>query len=235
MMIKSPVTFAFFVTLGLLVGSTIAQSSTSSAAASAQTFVVTVSNSSSASNASSVFVPDQISASVGDLVLFNFTEGNHTATQSAFFAPCEPVNYTNGTNGFDSNFVVVPTNFSTALDGAFPILAVPILESNVNETMWFYDVNSCAEGGVGVINLVAGDPATSGETLDGFRRNAIRLNGTSTSSSSSHSSTSTSSSSSSTTSASQGNGALQHFGLNAGVGLTIASLVILATMSLVTL
>ncbi|GAW00571.1 fasciclin-like protein [Lentinula edodes] len=230
-MIKSLVTYGFFAALAFLVGPTIAQSSTSSAAASAQTIIVTVSNASSATNASSVFSPDQITAGVGDLVLFNFTEGNHTATQSAFFAPCESVNYTNGTNGFDSNFVVVPTNFSLELDGAFPILAVPILESNVNITMWFYDVNTCAEGGVGVINLVAGDPATSGDTLDGFRRNAIRLNGTSTSSSSSHSSTSTSSSSSSTTSASQGNGAMKRFGLNAGAGITIG-LVLLTVMPL---
>lgn len=140
-----------------------------------QSFKIIVSNASSATNATSVFNPDQITAGLGDLVLFNFTEGNHTATQSAFFAPCESVNYTNGTNGFDSNFVVVPTNFSLELDGAFPILAVPILESNVNITMWFYDVNTCAEGGVGVINLVAGDPATSGDTLDGFRVSDLSL------------------------------------------------------------
>ncbi|KAJ3737510.1 fasciclin-like protein [Lentinula guzmanii] len=232
-MVKFSVTSAFLAALALFVGPTVAQSSTSSAAGSSQTIIVTVSNSSSASNASSVFNPDQITAGLGDLVLFNFTQGNHTATQSAFFAPCEPVNFTNGTNGFDSNFVVVPANFSLQ-DGAFPILAVPILESNVNQTMWFYDVNTCAEGGVGVINLVAGDPATNGETLDGFRRNAVRLNGTSTSSSSSHSSTSTSSSSSSTTSSSQGNGAVQRFGLNTGAG-TIIGLVVLAAMPLIAL
>ncbi|KAJ3724382.1 fasciclin-like protein [Lentinula raphanica] len=228
-MVKSSVSSFFFAWLALLVGQSVAQSSTSSAAGSAQTIIVTVSNSSSASNASSVFSPDQISANVGDLVLFNFTEGNHTATQSAFFAPCEPVNYTNGTNGFDSNFVVVPSNFSLQQDGAFPILAVPILESNGNETMWFYDVNTCAEGGVGVINLVAGDPATSGETLDGFRRNAIRLNGTSTSSSASHSSTGSSSSASATTSSSsQGNGAVQRFDLRSGAVMIIGLLLSVA-------
>ncbi|KAJ3997801.1 fasciclin-like protein [Lentinula boryana] len=228
-MVKFSVTSAFLGALALFVGPTIAQSSTSSAAGSSQTIIVTVSNSSSASNASSVFNPDQITAGLGDLVLFNFTQGNHTATQSAFFAPCEPVNFTNGTNGFDSNFVVVPPNFTLVQNGAFPILAVPILESNVNQTMWFYDVITCAEGGVGVINLVAGDPKTNGQTLDGFRRNAVRLNGTSTSSSSSHSSTSTSSSASSSTSSSQGNGAVQRFGLNAGAG-TIIGLVLLAAI-----
>ncbi|KIK67541.1 hypothetical protein GYMLUDRAFT_69722 [Collybiopsis luxurians FD-317 M1] len=209
-----PVSLAFLA----FCGAAAAQSSTTSAAGTSQTIVVTVSNSSSSSNASSVFSPAQISANVGDLVLFNFTEGNHTATQSAFFAPCEPVNYTNGTNGFDSNFVVVPLNWNIT-DGAFPILAVPILESNKNDTMWFYDVSTCAEGGVGVINLVPGDPATAGQTLDGFRRNAIRLNGTSTSSSSAHSSTGTSAASS-TSSVSQGNSA-QSLGIGSAANVGV--------------
>ncbi|KAF5393304.1 hypothetical protein D9757_000487 [Collybiopsis confluens] len=216
-----------------LCATALAQSSTSSAAGSSQTIVVTVSNATS-SNASSVFSPSQITANVGDLVLFNFTAGNHTATQSAFFAPCTPINYTNGTNGFDSNFAVVPANWNIS-QGAFPIQAVPILESNKNDTMWFYDVNTCAQGGVGVINLVVGDPATAGQTLDGFRpfdwrgmssyglsfaftRNAVRLNGTHASSSASHSSTS--SSPSSTTSSSQGNAAQKMVStLNTGFAL----------------
>jgi len=204
------------------------QSTTSSAAGPARTIVITVTNASSSTNATSVFTPSQVTAALGDMVLFNFTEGNHTATQSAFFAPCEPLNYTNGTNGFDSNFVVVPENFSLA-QGAFPIEAVPILESNSNTTMWFYDVNSCNEGGVGVINLVPGDPATAGQTLAGFIRNAERLNGTATSSSTpSSTGTGSSSSSSSTATSTQDNAAASPLGNNAGLIATICLILLTA-------
>jgi plastocyanin len=218
--------FAFLAFLALCTA-VAAQSSTSSAAGTAQTIVVTVSNPTSSDNASSVFSPSEITAGLNDLVLFNFTQGNHTATQSDFFAPCVPVNYTNGTNGFDSNFAIVPTNFTGP---AFPIEAVPILQSNVNKTMWFYDVNTCADGGVGVINLVAGDPATSGQTLDGFRRNAVRLNGTSTSSSSSGPSSTGSTSASASATSSQGNSAsAQH--LSIGSLLSAASIVLASVLS----
>ncbi|KAL7277733.1 hypothetical protein ACG7TL_008671 [Trametes sanguinea] len=108
------------------------------------------------------------------------TQGNHSATQSTFASPCIPAHDTNVTiNGFNSD--LRPTNNGTAITN----LPVTI---TTNDTIWFYDIATCAEGGVGGINI--NDSST--ETLEGFERNAIRLNGTSTSSSSAASATSTS-------------------------------------------
>ncbi|KAI0827999.1 hypothetical protein BC628DRAFT_1409507 [Trametes gibbosa] len=148
-------------------------------AASAKQIVITV-GANTTDNGTFTFTPASVNASIGDVVLFNFTEGNHTATQSTFASPCIPAHETNITiNGFDSNFR--PTNNGTAITN----LPVTI---NSNDTIWFYDAATCAVGGVGGINI----NESSTETLDGFRRNAVRLNGTATSTSASGSATATS-------------------------------------------
>lgn len=201
--------------------STAAQSATTTSVGAGETIVITVADV-TASNGTSAFTPSQVTAAEGATVYFNFTQGNHTATQSSFVAPCQPINAT-GANGFDSNFVNVPANFNGSV---FPFQVVPILAANDNMTMWFYDVNTCSEGGVGVINLVPGDPATGGQTLAGFIRNAERLNGTSTSSMASSTGSRTSSQTSSSASATQSNGALGRgdsvFG-SAGLGLLVGA------------
>ena len=85
------------------------------------------------------------------------TQGNHTATQALFASPCIPAHRINETvNGFDSGFRQ-SLNFT-----AITTLEVPITDNDT--TIWFYDYNTCAEGGVGVINV----NETSLETLDGF-------------------------------------------------------------------
>ena len=82
---------------------------------------------------------------------------NHAATQSTFASPCIPAHDTNITiNGFDSGFR------DTVNGTAITNLVVPITD---NSTIWFFDVNTCARGGVGGINV--NDSST--ETLDGFR------------------------------------------------------------------
>ena len=105
-------------------------------------------------------------------------------------------------NGFDSGFEVVPNN-------SFLQSSVPILESNVNQTFWFFDYNTCGIGGVGAIYF----NASSTETLAGFVRNAERLNGsasaTSTSARASSTAPSSTDSSASSTSTSSSNGAGQ--------------------------
>ncbi|KDQ50858.1 hypothetical protein JAAARDRAFT_211438 [Jaapia argillacea MUCL 33604] len=162
-------------------------------AVSAANIVVTVGGNTT-TNSSLVFQPQRVVAQAGDVVVFNFTQGNHTATQAVFYAPCIPAHEANITiNGFDSGFRD-SGNFT-----AVTILTVPIDESNVNTTMWFFDWNTCGKGGVGVIN----SNESSTQTLAGFERNAIRLNGTgATSSSVSHTATQpgTSATSTSTTS-----------------------------------
>ncbi|KAH9855917.1 hypothetical protein C2E23DRAFT_882678 [Lenzites betulinus] len=131
-------------------------------------------------NGTTVFIPAEVTANIGDVVFFNFTMGNHSAIQSTFAAPCIPAHDTNSTiNGFNSGDR--PTNNGTAITN----LPVTI---TTNDTIWFYDASTCAIGGVGGINV----NESSTETLDGFRRNAIRLNGTATSTSASGSATATS-------------------------------------------
>ncbi|KAN0130825.1 hypothetical protein V8E53_011500 [Lactarius tabidus] len=133
----------------------------------AETIVITVGD--NAADGSTTFDPLRVDAVVGDTVVFNFTSGNHTATQSTFSSPCIPAHDTNVTiNGFDSGFR------NTTPGTAGSILSVPILAQNQNETFWFFDFNTCGQGGVGAIN----NNESSTETLAGFVRNAIRLNGT---------------------------------------------------------
>src|SRR6266852_6958681 len=87
------------------------------------------------------------------------TTGNHTATESTFDNPCIPAHETDASiNGFDSGF----RNTQPGTSGSF--LSVPIIRQNVNHTFWFYDYNTCGEGGVGVIN--ANESST--QTLAGF-------------------------------------------------------------------
>ncbi|KAI0002221.1 hypothetical protein BJV74DRAFT_817898 [Russula compacta] len=135
--------------------------------AAAEVFVISV-----GSNGPTTFVPQKVDAVIGDVVVFNFTSGNHTATQSTFSSPCIPAHETNITiNGFDSGF----RHTQPGTTGS--ILSVPIIIQNENDTFWFYDYNTCGDGGVGVIN----NNESSSETLAGFVRNAIRLNGTNSS------------------------------------------------------
>ncbi|PPQ75182.1 hypothetical protein CVT26_008790 [Gymnopilus dilepis] len=139
--------------------------------ASAKQVVITVGGNTT-DNAGAVFKPQTVTANAGDVVVFNFTEGNHTATQSTFASPCIPAHITNSTiNGFDSAFR------DTVNGTAITQLSVPISDNST--TIWFFDFNTCAQGGVGAINV--NDSST--ETLDGFVRNAERLNGTSDNSS----------------------------------------------------
>ena len=135
----------------------------------AEVFIISI-----GSNGSTTFVPQRVDAVIGDVVVFNckllsfprqslteitVTSGNHTATQSTFSSPCIPAHETNITiNGFDSGFR------NTQPGTAGSILSVPIIIQNENDTFWFFDHNTCGDGGVGVIN----NNESSSETLAGF-------------------------------------------------------------------
>ncbi|RDX49367.1 hypothetical protein OH76DRAFT_1456002 [Lentinus brumalis] len=190
-------------------------------AASAKQIVITVGGNTT-TNTSAVFQPAQITnATIGDTLFFNFTQGNHTATQSTFAGPCIPAHETNSTiNGFDSGFR------DTVNGTAITNLVVPI---TANDTIWFFDANTCAEGGVGGVNI--NDSST--ETLDGFRRNAIRLNGTKSTTSASGSGsgthTATSSRTSSTASGNTSNNGAERsvvLGLGAAVPMVLAAMLL---------
>ncbi|KAJ6631570.1 hypothetical protein B0H10DRAFT_500795 [Mycena sp. CBHHK59/15] len=148
-----------------------AQSSSASAPAALITHVITVANNKSATNGSAVFTPSVVNASLGETVMFNFTQGNHSATQSTFTSPCIPAHQTNTTiNGFN-------TDLRNAGNGTAVTQYIIIMNPDiVNSTLWFYDQNTCGIGGVGVIN--AGNVSATWQPYDAFVRNAIRLNGT---------------------------------------------------------
>jgi len=133
----------------------------------------------SATNGSTVFTPQEVHAIIGDTIFFNITAGNHSVIESTFAQPCIPSGEASPPiNGFISP----PEN---AINGTNVTYSVAVVNNN---SMWYYDPGTCGIGGVGVIN--AND--SSNQTLAGFQRNAIRLNGTgaTTSSSASHSPTS---------------------------------------------
>ena len=51
------------------------------------------------------FQPAEMKAAIGDTVVFNFLSMNHSATQSAFDTPCDPME-----GGMDSGFQPNPNN-----------------------------------------------------------------------------------------------------------------------------
>lgn len=92
------------------------------------------------------------------------TQGNHSATQSTFAAPCIPARRSNSTiNGFDSwyrdagNYTAI-TQLSYVVDDP----RLPI---------WFFDYSLCDKGGVGAINT----NESSTETFAGFVVNTVGL------------------------------------------------------------
>ncbi|KAL1675565.1 Le.flp1-like protein [Schizophyllum commune] len=152
-------------------------------------------------NASAVFQPQEVTAQLNDIVFFNLT-------QSLFASPCIPANLANSTiNGFDSGFRDAG-NFT-----AITQLSVPITPQIENQTLWFYDYNTCGEGGVGGINVNDSDY----ENLEAFTRNAERLNGSDSDSDSSSSSSSRSATRSATAHTSSETGS------NGVLGLTVGS------------
>jgi len=125
-------------------------------------------------NGTTTFIPQRVDAARGDVVVFNcrpisssshsqdltrnsVTNGNHTTTQSTFSDPCVPAHDTDRTiNGFNSGFrYTQPGTAGTTLT---------VTVQNENQTLWFFDYNTCGVGGVGVIN----NNESSGETLVGF-------------------------------------------------------------------
>ncbi|KAJ0133145.1 putative GPI-anchored cupredoxin, partial [Colletotrichum tanaceti] len=92
-----------------------------------------------------VFVPDQVKANVGDMVVFTFMSQNHTVTQSAFKTPCDPL-----AGGMNSGFMANPNNSVTPA----PQVAMQVM---VSEPLWFYcaQANHCGKGMTFSINPTA--------------------------------------------------------------------------------
>ncbi|TFK74573.1 hypothetical protein BDN72DRAFT_833063 [Pluteus cervinus] len=183
----------------------------------AETFEIKV-GANTTNDPSKIFQPQSVNAQKGDVVTFTFVQGNHTATQSTFGSPCTPAHVTNATiNGFDSGFR------DTVNGTAVTTLSVTITDPDT--PIWFYDANTCSEGGVGAINI----NSSSDETLAGFSRNAVRLNGTEPSSSSTQHSASQTSNTPGSSQTSSNNGAQSRINVE---GYLMLSMVLTAIASL---
>ncbi|KAK4655924.1 hypothetical protein QC762_306720 [Podospora pseudocomata] len=91
------------------------------------------------------FSPQELKASVGDTVIFTFLSQNHTATQSAFDTPCDPLD-----GGMDSGF---QANANNTVNPP-PQVAMQVM---VDTPLWFYcrQGNHCGKGMVFSINPTA--------------------------------------------------------------------------------
>jgi len=103
------------------------------------------------------FTPSTVAAQPGDTVTFEFHQKNHTATQSTFNLPCGPM-----AGGFNSGFNPVGDNATE-----FPTYTVPV---NDTKPVWVYcaQANHCVSGMVFAVNA-----ASTGNTFDAFRANAM--------------------------------------------------------------
>jgi len=107
------------------------------------------------------YTPANLTANVGDFVLFKFVGGNHSVTQSPFAKPCTQIWLDDeGHAGVDTGFVAPKGNNT------------PIVELRVDDglPMWLFcqQATHCNKGMVMVINA----PADGSKTLDQFKANA---------------------------------------------------------------
>ncbi|KAK4135570.1 hypothetical protein BT67DRAFT_254395 [Trichocladium antarcticum] len=107
------------------------------------------------------FNPQELSAAIGDTVIFSFLSQNHTATQSGFDTPCKALD-----GGMDSGFQANPNN---TIEPA-PQVAMQVM---VDTPLWFYcrQGNHCGKGMVFSIN------PSAEKTHAQFQANAIEQEG----------------------------------------------------------
>lgn len=88
-------------------------------------------------NGTKKFSPEEVVAAPGDMIQFQFVSGNHTATQSNFDNPCQPISmHSSAVVGFHSGFQ--PAAASAAM-GMTSTYSIPI---NDTKPIWVY----CAQG-----------------------------------------------------------------------------------------
>jgi len=86
-------------------------------------------------NKSLVFTPNDIKAAPGDILQFQFSQINHTVTQSSFNEPCLPIQQSDpGAAGIHSGFIAVTGNDTTVQTFDVPV--------NDTKPMFIY----CAQG-----------------------------------------------------------------------------------------
>lgn len=134
-------------------------------AASGTVHTVTVGGLTAAGSPNLVYTPESVDAVVGDTVQFVFKQLNHTATQSAFDAPCNAL-----VDGADSDFM-------PNADGADGITWD--YEVTTIDPTWFYCKQKTPAVHCGAGMVFGINPAKTGDkTMADFKQLAIKLNGT---------------------------------------------------------
>ncbi|KAK7755907.1 hypothetical protein SLS62_002194 [Diatrype stigma] len=138
---------------------TVTEAGATATEAAAATHTVTVGG-----DAGLVFTPTELTANPGDMVIFSFEKQMHTATQSSFDTPCDPLE-----GGMDTDTQPNPNNTISPP----PQVAMQVMTS---EPLWFYckTGNHCGQGMTFAIN------PTAEKTFAQFQAKAIEQKGSGT-------------------------------------------------------
>ncbi|KAF1960217.1 hypothetical protein CC80DRAFT_288633 [Byssothecium circinans] len=110
------------------------------------------------------FTPESITANMGDMVVFQFMQKNHTATQSTFDQPCKKME-----GGMDSGFMPNPEG----KPGVTWNMTV-----STTEPLWFYcKQQTGTHCGVGMVMSINAK-TDNDKTMADFKNLAIKTNGT---------------------------------------------------------
>jgi len=115
------------------------------------------------------FTPSNIQANVGDTILFEFHQKNHSVVASSFDAPCVALSQSvAGQAGFNSGYFPVADGATT-----FPTFSVVV---NDTKPIWAYcpQANHCGQGMVFSVNAVEG----GSKSFSAFQEQAKTINGT---------------------------------------------------------
>ncbi|KAK0101162.1 hypothetical protein ONS95_012858 [Cadophora gregata] len=108
----------------------------------------------------SAFTPNSVTAKAGDTVIFQFTAGNHTVTESTFERPCVQLQ-----DGIDSGYHPIVNSMNPS-DFSFKV--------GQNTSQWFFSkqAGECGQGMTFALN------PTNEQTESQFQLNAVVQNGT---------------------------------------------------------
>ncbi|KAF9442155.1 hypothetical protein P691DRAFT_811291 [Macrolepiota fuliginosa MF-IS2] len=156
--------FATVLTSLTFLGLALAQSNSTNS-----TKVVTIQVGSTASAPGGIFqfIPNNVTASNGTVINFQFTgmPGNHSITQAKFSDPCTPMD-----GGFDSGWVLLPTT------GLSPVPEWNLTITDDSKPIWFFckqliPAPHCPAGMVGAINA----PSSGNNTFAAFKSAAAAV------------------------------------------------------------
>jgi plastocyanin len=94
------------------------------------------------------YSPESLKADVGDMIQFQFVAGNHTATQSTFDNPCQPIAMHSNATGFHSGFQPAAASSSMGMTSTYSIQVTD------TKPIWVYCAQGkhCENGMVMVVN-----------------------------------------------------------------------------------